>query len=214
MYCGHVKEPTIILEAVASTDLWIWHAFFGLPGSNNDINVLNKSPLFDRLAKGEAPAVNYTINEHNYDMGYYLVDGIYPTWSTFVKTIKGAANLKDQNFAAAQESQRKDVECAFGVLQARFAIVRGPARFWDEATFRDIMMACIIMHNMIIEDERDADRLEVPYDKCDAETDGMVSRAGTSNFSAFAQKLHEIEDRHMHRQLQEDLVEHLWERRG
>ena len=23
-----------------SFDLWIWHAFFGLPGSNNDINVL------------------------------------------------------------------------------------------------------------------------------------------------------------------------------
>jgi hypothetical protein len=134
MYCGHVKEPTIILEAVASTDLWIWHAFFGLPGSNNDINVLNRSSLFDRIAKGEAPAVNYTINGHNYDMGYYLVDGIYLTWSTFVKTIKGAANLKDKNFPAAQESQRKDVERAFGVLQARFAIVRGPTRFWDEAT--------------------------------------------------------------------------------
>jgi hypothetical protein len=159
MYCGHVKEPTIILEAVASTDLWIWHAFFGLPGSLNDINVLHMSPLFDRLAQGKAPVVNYMINGHNYDMGYYLADGIYPSWSTFVKTIKAAANLKDQNFSAAQESQRKDVERAFGVLQARFAIVRGPARFWDEATLRDIMMACIIMHNMIIEDERGVDSL-------------------------------------------------------
>ena len=28
MYCGHVHEPTIILEAVASHNLWIWHAFF------------------------------------------------------------------------------------------------------------------------------------------------------------------------------------------
>ena len=28
MYSGHVHEPTIILEAVASYDLWIWHAFF------------------------------------------------------------------------------------------------------------------------------------------------------------------------------------------
>lgn len=40
MFSGHVREPTIILEAVASKDLWIWHAFFGLPGSHNDINVL------------------------------------------------------------------------------------------------------------------------------------------------------------------------------
>ena len=28
MYSGHYHEPIIILEAVASYDLWIWHAFF------------------------------------------------------------------------------------------------------------------------------------------------------------------------------------------
>jgi hypothetical protein len=33
------KELTIVLEAVASQDLWICHIFFGLPGSLNDINV-------------------------------------------------------------------------------------------------------------------------------------------------------------------------------
>lgn len=27
-YTGHAHEPTIILEAVASKDIWIWHAFF------------------------------------------------------------------------------------------------------------------------------------------------------------------------------------------
>ncbi|SAM03448.1 hypothetical protein [Absidia glauca] len=29
---GKENKPSIILEAVASHDLWIWHAFFGLPG--------------------------------------------------------------------------------------------------------------------------------------------------------------------------------------
>lgn len=37
---GNDGVPTIMLKAVASVDLWIWHAFFGV-GSNNDINVLN-----------------------------------------------------------------------------------------------------------------------------------------------------------------------------
>ena len=82
-----MEKPTIILEAVASNDLWIWHAFFGMPGSHNDINVLHRSHLFAKLAEGTAPEVNYTINGHDYTMEYYLVDGLYPSWATFVKSI-------------------------------------------------------------------------------------------------------------------------------
>ena len=37
---GDKGTTPIILEAVASHDLWIWHAFFGCPGTLNDINVL------------------------------------------------------------------------------------------------------------------------------------------------------------------------------
>ncbi|KAI3715085.1 hypothetical protein L6452_22052 [Arctium lappa] len=37
-YAGRSGKPTIILEVVASYDLWIWHTFFGTPGSLNDIN--------------------------------------------------------------------------------------------------------------------------------------------------------------------------------
>lgn len=54
-----------------------------------------------------------------------------------------------------QEACRKDVERAFGVLQSKFAIVKGPASFWGKTTLHYIMSACIIMHNMIIEDDRD-----------------------------------------------------------
>ena len=144
MYTGHCHEPTIILEAVASQDLWIWHAFFGLPGSLNDINVLERSSVFATLTEGRAPPINYRINGHDYTMGYYLADGIYPNWSTFVKTIPCPQGLKRKHYAATQESIRKDVERVFGVLQARFAIVRGPARFWDEETLAYIMKACII----------------------------------------------------------------------
>jgi hypothetical protein len=36
--------------------------FFGLPVSLNDINVLQRSPLFAKLSNGEAPKVSYNIN--------------------------------------------------------------------------------------------------------------------------------------------------------
>jgi hypothetical protein len=124
MFKGHVNEPTMILEAVASQDLWIWHAYFGLPGSLNDINVLQRSPVFSKLAEGQTPAVNYSINGHQYTMGYYLADGIYPRWATFVKSIPAPDTRKHKTFAKKQEACRKDVERAFGVLQSRFAIVK------------------------------------------------------------------------------------------
>ncbi|GJU92005.1 retrovirus-related pol polyprotein from transposon TNT 1-94 [Tanacetum coccineum] len=52
---GDKKCPTIMLEVVASYDLWIWHAFFGVAGANNDITVLNNSPFFDDRLDDIAP---------------------------------------------------------------------------------------------------------------------------------------------------------------
>jgi len=43
-------EEALILEAAASNDLWIWHAF-GMPGFYNDINVLHRSPFEDLYGK-------------------------------------------------------------------------------------------------------------------------------------------------------------------
>jgi hypothetical protein len=48
----------VVLEVVADQDLWIWHAFFGMAGSHNDINVLQCSNVFSRLVEGHAPPVN------------------------------------------------------------------------------------------------------------------------------------------------------------
>ncbi|XP_062096244.1 uncharacterized protein LOC133802029 [Humulus lupulus] len=94
----------------------------GFPGmlgrSHNDINFLEHSSVFKELTEGHAPKVNYSINGHGYSMRYYLADGIYFSWSTFVKTILAPQGHKRKYFAAAQESTRKDVERAFGVLQA------------------------------------------------------------------------------------------------
>ena len=107
------------MEAVADKDLWIWHAFFGMPGSHNDINVLQRSHLFDNLMCGNAPPCNYTVNGREYHMGYYLADEIYPKWATLVQTIPHPTTHREAYFAKMQEACRKDVERAFGVLQAR-----------------------------------------------------------------------------------------------
>jgi hypothetical protein len=211
MFTGRGKHPSMILEAVASHDLWIWHAYFGMPGSCNDINVLQKSPVFSPFLKGEAAPVSFTVNGHTYDMGYYLADGIYPNWSAFVKTISNPMDTKAARFAKEQESARKDIERAFGVLQSRWAIVRGPAYGFHRDEIRNILTACIIMHNMIIEDEGKL------AENTDYENIGVTAapyRTITQERSDYIKKHHKLKNPAIHSQLQMDLIEHHWMRHG
>ena len=57
-----------------------------------------------------------------------------------------------ENVSILLEARRSEEICK---LQARFAIVRGPTRLLEEEEIGVIMRACVILHNMIVEDERD-----------------------------------------------------------
>ncbi|CAL1354785.1 unnamed protein product [Linum trigynum] len=214
-FTGHKKKPTIVLEAVASYDTWIWHAFFGTPGSNNDINTLGVSPLFDHAVQGLVPKVSYVVNGKMYDQCYYLADGIYPEWAPFVRTISTPSNQKKKLFARCQEAYRKDVERAFGILQQRWAIVRGPSRLWDVQTLGNIMLTCIIMHNMIVEDQRfeygDGEEVNIEYEN---ESNPNVTweppEHNTPTLMEYMARHNMIRDRLGHHALQNDLIEHLW----
>ena len=59
------------------------------------------------------------------------------------------------------------MEITFGVLQARFAIIHGPARHLEKGELGMIMETCVILYNMIIEDERDSYGLAYDYEHVD-----------------------------------------------
>nr|GEV13112.1 protein ALP1-like [Tanacetum cinerariifolium] len=126
----HGSNPFILLEAVASQDLWIWHAFFSVVGSNNDINVLYQSPLFNDLKTGRALEIPFVANDVSYPSGYYLVDGIYPELAPLVKTIPEPTGDDHKRILYKQkkESARKDVEQAFGVLKKKWVVLANPTR--------------------------------------------------------------------------------------
>jgi hypothetical protein len=63
-------DPTIVLEAVVSEDMWIWPALFSLPRSLNDINILQRSPIFCKIINRVTPACRLATSRHQYTMGY------------------------------------------------------------------------------------------------------------------------------------------------
>ncbi|XP_024200106.1 uncharacterized protein LOC112203361 [Rosa chinensis] len=214
----------------ASYDTWIWHAFFGVPGACNDLNVLAKSPLFDDLTAGRAPLVQFQVNNRAHNLGYYLADGIYPRWATFLKTVRNPTRPKEIKFAKAQEGYRKDVERCFGILQSRFGIIRGAARGWHKEDLRYIMLTCIILHNMIVENQRPEDS-DDELESDDEEDNNMRPRIAevwegptdrdfdpvgrdAHHMNGFMDRYQQIRSKQCHSNLQEDLIQHFWEFQG
>ncbi|GJV51430.1 ALP1-like protein isoform X1 [Tanacetum coccineum] len=201
------KYPTIMLEAVADQQLWFWHAYFGVPGANNDLNVLYGSPLFDDLLADKAPEAPFQVNGKTYEKGYYLADGIYPQWATFVKAFTIARDLKTQKFKRVQESARKDIERAFGVLQGRWGIIQQPARAYHMNTIKRIMYCCMILHNMILEDQKfDISEYWSMY----ASPESNIQRTWVERCERQRMKNKELRDRRVHKDLRQDIMDHLW----
>ncbi|XP_022004413.1 uncharacterized protein LOC110901972 [Helianthus annuus] len=104
---GDHGHPTFILEAVASQDLWIWHTFFGLPGSLNNLNVIYQSATFSDVVNGTGPDTSFSVSWVEYRRDYYLADGIYLSYSTIVKTIPYPEDEKRKNLPRVKKRQEK-----------------------------------------------------------------------------------------------------------
>nr|GEX43713.1 hypothetical protein [Tanacetum cinerariifolium] len=175
-YCrrDHGPDPCILLEAVASNDLWIWHAFFGVYGLNNDINVTQRTPL---------------LNE----------------WVPFVKSITNLADddCKRLHYKTMHEATRKDVERAFGVLKKKRAILASPARAYIKENLESIMYTCIILHNMIIKDCKEAISPKW-YPKKEHQSNDII-RSDEQRYRV----IRYMRSSEAHQMLKADLVEHV-----
>lgn len=114
-----------------------------------------------------------------------------------------------------EEALRKGAERAIRVLQARWEVEWYPSRLWSEGTMKCVWKACVIMHNMITEDEGEdpVENLDCWAALTSARLDNLPVPIPFS-FDLFAQQLLPIQQEDAHYQLHNDLVDHLWTIRG
>ena len=89
-------------------------------------NVHQQPALFAKLSIGTSLEVEFNTDEVKYNIRYYLVDN-----PICEKKYESTREKKRKDFAEVQGVQ-KEVERAVCVLLDGFAIVRGPARFWQQ----------------------------------------------------------------------------------
>nr|XP_043625867.1 protein ALP1-like [Erigeron canadensis] len=183
--------PTCLLGKFVDLACVFWS-----PGSNNDINVLNRSPLYDTTRNGTAPNTSFTLRGRLYRRGYLLTDGIYPKWSTFVRAYPHLVDPKEVKFKRVQEASRKDVERAFGVLKGKWKILERPIQIMDKEKIGKVVDTCCILHNMIIKDDgRTISSVHIMDPPVPAAYDPRVLR--------------ELQDENVHHRLRYDLMEHV-----
>ena len=120
---------------------------------------MNLSPLLDSLVDGSfheaemnSRACPYVIDGEVFNFLFLLVDGIYPSYSRFVRTIHEPVTRMEKAYADWQEACRKDIERAFAALQGRWQATSHPFQQHDLGRIADVMISCLIMHNMCVAD--------------------------------------------------------------
>jgi len=145
---GRWNDKTLVQFDHLSTDLRD-----GKKYSDIGFELLQRDPVTDNIK-----AVRYT--------GVWLiVDNGYLSWSTLVPPVTNPSTWQEFRFSKWIESIRKDVECTFGILKCRFAVLkRGITLHGIEATDK-IWLTCCALHNFLLEE----DGLEMNWDSSDPE---------------------------------------------
>jgi hypothetical protein len=82
--------------------------------------------------------------------GYIIVDGGYSDESWLMDPFGIGCSLEEKRYSEWVESVRKDIECAFGILKARFRLFLNPIQLHRFADIEFAWKAAIMIHNLLI----------------------------------------------------------------
>lgn len=92
----------------------------------------------------------YKVGTEQFHELFFLVDGIYPSYSSFVKGITQPLINDQKIYTAWQEAKRKDIERVFGVAKCTWQFLARPIHVMGMEHILKQTHTCLILHNMLL----------------------------------------------------------------
>lgn len=154
LYKGKDKAPTIAYQVIVDHAGRVLSCTAGFYGSLNDKTIVKFDGVVTRLRMGSHDRVKYTVHDEQGNAKersgvWVMVDGGYCTWAVTMAASSTNPGKVYSAWRAKLESVRKDIECFFGRLKKRFAILKNALRLHSKKKIDNIFKTCVTLQNML-----------------------------------------------------------------
>lgn len=174
---GKEKYPSLSFELVVDHERRIHSCTDGFIGTAPDSVIVVNDEYCRAISDGKYADIEYSVYKQDGSFktirGAYLIsDNGYPKQWMFQRPSHSAVQEKSVVWSEFLESVRKDVECTFGILKARFHFLQQFVLYHDPAILTHAVKTCCILHNMLLSWDAGA-RMKSDWEDHDPDDDGV-----------------------------------------
>jgi hypothetical protein len=152
---GKEGYPTLAFQCICAPNRQVLYCSEPYLGSYNDITITANDKLCQEFASGLLDEVKYkVVGEDGVPRmdkgGYIIVDGGYQQASWLMPPFGPSCSFDEKRWSEWLESVRKDIECTFGIIKARFRLFMMSIQFHKFADISNAWKAALILHNINI----------------------------------------------------------------
>ena len=127
----------------------------GFIGTAPDSVIVVNDPYCRAISRGLYQEVEFSLYGEDgtwttFTGAYLIADNGYSDKWIFQKPLTNGVDLRSVYWSETLESVRKDVECTFGILKARFRFLAQPVNFHRSSTLTAAMKTACTIHNMLL----------------------------------------------------------------
>lgn len=153
------KGQGVLFEVIVTHFKKVISVGNSIPGTINDKTSVKYSSFVQRLRSKEIyNNISYRIYtsmdiEDSIELStvYLICDGGYMEWEVLMTGYGESGDPVKYKFTDWIASVRKDVECFYGILKARFRFLKTPVTLQSRTDVENVFIVCCMIHNLVLE---------------------------------------------------------------